>query len=87
MTTSVHIAGGALLAVFELVAPTMSLLLFLAVERNYLYVDLIVIGFIIMGLGLWRAKVDNDMFKTCTQYFAENFFFHLCHYLFLYPLV
>ena len=84
--TPLHI-GGTQLAVFKLVGPAMGLLLFLVIERNYLYIDLIVIGFIIMGLGLSRGKVDNDMFKTCTQYFVEIFFFHLCRYLFLYPLV
>jgi hypothetical protein len=87
VTTSLHAASDTQLAVFKLVARTMLLLLFLVIEHNYLYMDLIVIGFIIMGLVLWRRKIDNDIFKTCIQYFVESFFFQLCHYLFLYPLV
>ena len=52
MTTPLHIAANTLLAVSELVGPAMGLLLFLVIERNYLKIDLIVIGFIVMGLVL-----------------------------------
>jgi hypothetical protein len=55
MTTVLLVAGGLLLAVSKLVEPTMGLNLFLAVALPYLYVSLIVIGFILTGLGLLRA--------------------------------
>jgi hypothetical protein len=55
ITTVLLIAGGLLLAVSKLVEPTMGLNLFLAVALPYLYVSLIVIGFILIGLGLLRA--------------------------------
>ncbi len=54
--TPLHIAGGTQLAVFKLVGPAMGLLLFLVIERNYLYIDLIVIGFIVMGLVCGERK-------------------------------
>jgi hypothetical protein len=55
ITTVLLIAGGLLLAVSKLVEPTMGLNLFLAVALPYLYVSLIVIGFILTGLGLLRV--------------------------------
>ena len=55
LTTSLLIAGGALLAVSKIVEPTMGLNLFLAVALPYLYISLIAIGFILIGLGLFRA--------------------------------
>jgi hypothetical protein len=55
MTTVLLVAGGLLLAVSKLVEPTMGLNLFLAVALPYLYVSLIVIGFILTGLGLLRV--------------------------------
>jgi hypothetical protein len=55
LTTSLLIAGGALLAVSKIVEPTMGLNLFLAVALPYLYISLIAIGFILIGLGLFRV--------------------------------
>jgi hypothetical protein len=55
ITTVLLVAGGLLLAVSKLVEPTMGLNLFLAVALPYLYVSLIVIGFILTGLGLLRV--------------------------------
>ena len=55
ITTVLLIAGGLLLAVSKLIEPTMRLNLFLAVALPYLYVSLIVIGFILTGLGLLRV--------------------------------
>jgi hypothetical protein len=54
ITTVLLIAGGLILAVSKLMEPTMGLNLFLAVALPYLYVSLIVIGFILTGLGLLR---------------------------------
>ena len=55
LTTSLLIAGGALLVVSKIVEPTMGLNLFLAVALPYLYISLIAIGFILIGLGLFRV--------------------------------
>ena len=55
ITTVLLIAGGLILAVSKLIEPTMGLNLFLAVALPYLYVSLIVIGFILTGLGLMRV--------------------------------
>jgi hypothetical protein len=55
ITTVLLIAGGLILAVSKLIEPTMGLNLFLAVALPYLYVSLIVIGFILTGLGLLRV--------------------------------
>jgi hypothetical protein len=52
ITTVSLIAGGLILAVSKLIEPTMGLNLFLAVALPYLYVSLIIIGFILTGLGL-----------------------------------
>jgi hypothetical protein len=55
ITTVLLIVGGLILAVSKLIEPTMGLNLFLAVALPYLYVSLIVIGFILTGLGLLRV--------------------------------
>jgi hypothetical protein len=55
ITTVLLIAGGPILAISKLIEPTMRLNLFLAVALPYLYVSLIVIGFILTGLGLLRV--------------------------------
>ena len=55
LTTSLLIAGGALLTVSKIVEPTMGLNLFLAVALPYLYISLIAIGFILIGPGLFRV--------------------------------
>jgi hypothetical protein len=53
--TVLLIVGGLILAVSKLIEPTMSLNLFLVVALPYLYVSLIVVGFILTGLGLLRV--------------------------------
>jgi hypothetical protein len=55
ITTVLLIVGGLILAVSKLIEPTMSLNLFLVVALPYLYVSLIVVGFILTGLGLLRV--------------------------------
>jgi hypothetical protein len=57
ITTSLLIAGGALLAVSKIIEPTFGLNLYLAIALPYVYISLIVIGFILLGLGLWRLKM------------------------------
>ena len=37
-------------------------------------------------LKLSEQCIDNERFKTCTLYFVGIFSFHLCLYLFQYPL-
>lgn len=54
ITTSLLIAGGALLAVSKIIEPTLGLNLYLAVALPYVYISLIAMGFIILGLGLLR---------------------------------
>ena len=54
ITTVLLIAGGLILAVSKLIEPRMGLNLFLVVALPYLYVSLIVVGFILTGLGLLR---------------------------------
>ena len=55
ITTVLLIVGGLILAVSKLIEPTMGLNLFLALALPYLYVSLIVVGFILTGLGLLRV--------------------------------
>lgn len=55
ITTVLLIAGGTVLAISKLVEPTMGLNLFLAVALPPLYISLIVIGFVLIGLGILRA--------------------------------
>jgi hypothetical protein len=57
ITTSLLIAGGALLAVTKIIEPTFGLNLYLAIAVTQVYISLIVIGFILLGLGLWRLKM------------------------------
>jgi hypothetical protein len=59
ITTSILIAGGALLAVSKILEPTLSLNLYLAVVLPYVYFSLIAIGFSLLGLGLWRLKMNQ----------------------------
>jgi hypothetical protein len=63
LTTSLLISGGALLAISKLVEPTMGLNLFLAVALPYLYIALILLGFIIVGLGGTRIFRENKAIK------------------------
>jgi hypothetical protein len=57
ITTSLLMAGGALLAVTKIIEPTFGLNLYLAIAVTQVYISLIVIGFILIGLGLWRLKM------------------------------
>jgi hypothetical protein len=59
ITTSLLIAGGALLAVSKIIEPTFGLNLYLAIAVTQVYISLIVIGFILLGLGLWRLKLKQ----------------------------
>jgi hypothetical protein len=59
ITTSLLIAGGALLAITKITEPTFGLNLYLAIALPYVYILLIVIGFILIGLGLWRLKMKQ----------------------------
>jgi hypothetical protein len=57
ITTLLLIAGGALLAVTKIIEPTFGLNLYLAIALPYVYISLIAMGFVLLGLGLWRLKV------------------------------
>jgi hypothetical protein len=57
ITTSLLIAGGVLLAVTKIIEPIFGLNLYLAIAVTPVYTSLIVIGFILLGLGLWRLKM------------------------------
>ena len=57
ITTSLLIAGGVLLAVTKIIEPIFGLNLYLAIAVTQVYTSLIVIGFILLGLGLWRLKM------------------------------
>jgi hypothetical protein len=59
ITTSLLIAGGALLAVTKIIEPTFGLNLYLATALPYVYISLIAIGFTLFGLGLWRLKMKQ----------------------------
>ncbi|HZA63983.1 MAG TPA: hypothetical protein VE573_14000 [Nitrososphaeraceae archaeon] len=59
ITTSLLITGGALLAITKIIEPTLGLNLYLAIALPYVYVSLISIGFILLGLGLWRLKMKQ----------------------------
>jgi hypothetical protein len=59
VTTSLLIAGGALLAITKIMEPTFGLNLYLAIALPYVYISLIAIGFTLIGLGLWRLKLKQ----------------------------
>lgn len=59
ITTSSLIAGGALLATTKVIEPSLGLNLYLAIALPYVYISLIAIGFILLGLGLWRLKMKQ----------------------------
>ena len=59
ITTSLLIAGGALLVITKIMEPTFGLNLYLAIALPFVYISLIVIGFILIGLGLWRLKMKQ----------------------------
>ena len=48
------IYGGILLAISKIIEPSFGLNLFLALALPYVYTLLIILGFVIFGLGLWR---------------------------------
>src|SRR5215207_9737200 len=56
-TTSLLIAGGTLLAATKIIEPTLGLNLYLAIAVTPVYISLIIIGFILIGLGLWKLKM------------------------------
>jgi hypothetical protein len=49
------IAGDSLLAVSKIIEPMVGSNLYLALAIPYLYYSLIVIGFVILGLGIFRV--------------------------------
>ena len=59
LMTSLLMAGGALLAVTKIIEPTFGLNIYLAIALPYVYISLIAIGFILLGLGLWRLKMNR----------------------------
>jgi hypothetical protein len=59
VTTSLLIAGGALLAVTKIIEPTFGLNIYLALALPHVYISLIAIGFILLGLGLLRMKLKS----------------------------
>ena len=63
LTSLLLVAGGALLAVSKIVEPTMGLNLFLAVVLRPLYIGLILMGFVIMGLGAAKMFQENKQAK------------------------
>jgi hypothetical protein len=54
LTTSMLIAGGSLLAVSKIVEPAFGSNLYLVLALPYLYYSLIAIGFVLIGLGIFR---------------------------------
>jgi hypothetical protein len=59
ITTSLLMAGGALLSITKIMEPTFGLNLYLAIALPYVYISLIAIGFVLFGLGLWRLKMKQ----------------------------
>jgi hypothetical protein len=55
LITVLLIAGGSLLAISKIVEPIMGSNLYLVLVLPYLYYSLIVIGFVILGLGIFRV--------------------------------
>ena len=54
LTTALLIAGGTLLAVSKIVEPALGSNLYLVLALPYLYYSLIVIGFVLLGIGIFR---------------------------------
>jgi hypothetical protein len=54
LTTALLITGGTLLAVSKIVEPIMGSNLYLVLALPYLYYSLIVIGFVLLGIGIFR---------------------------------
>jgi hypothetical protein len=55
LPTALLIAGGTLLAVSKIVEPVLGSNLYLVLALPYLYYSLIVIGFVIIGMGIFRV--------------------------------
>jgi hypothetical protein len=55
LTTALLIAGGTLLAVSKIVEPVLGSNLYLVLVLPYLYYSLIIIGFVILGMGIFRV--------------------------------
>jgi hypothetical protein len=72
LTSLLLIAGGTLLAVSKIVEPTMGLNLFLAVALRPLYIGLILIGFVIMGIGVSRMLQGNKLNKNYKRLSGER---------------
>jgi hypothetical protein len=66
IATSSLIVGGSLLAITKIVEPTLGLNLYLAIALPYVYISLIAIGFILLGLGLWRLKMKQWSYRLNT---------------------
>ncbi len=62
-TSLLLVAGGTLLAISKIVEPTMGLNLFLAVAIRPLYIGLILMGFVIMGLGVSKMLQGDKLNK------------------------
>ena len=56
LATSLLITGGTLLAVSKIVEPLTGSNLYLVLALPYVYYSLIVIGFVILGLGIFRIS-------------------------------
>jgi hypothetical protein len=59
ITSASLIAGGAILAITKIIEPTLGLNLYLAIAVTQVYISLIAIGFILLGLGIWRLKMKQ----------------------------
>jgi hypothetical protein len=64
LTSLLLVAGGTLLAVSKIVEPTMGLNLFLAVALRPLYISLILMGFVIIGLGAAKMFQERRLNKN-----------------------
>ena len=56
------ISGGSLLTISTIVEPTIGLNSFLAIVLRPLYIALILMGFVIVGLGGLRIFRDNNLY-------------------------
>lgn len=54
LVTLLLISGGLLLAISKIIEPVFELNLYLALVLPYVYISLIILGFVIFGLGSWR---------------------------------
>lgn len=54
LVTLLLISGGSLLSISKIIEPAFGLNLYLAIAIPNVYISLIIMGFVIMGLGFWR---------------------------------